>query len=175
MLQAIVCPSVSRSTRCNNKMEIGTWLDRLQSQREAGWKRLNASYHVYLHGKADPDDSILWSQILLRKTSVVWKIWYFAVYQHHCLHPMARMLHYLSICWASCLCSLCMLLHLVWCDQLPSFVVLYCFKLVLFCSVFAFCVNLLLFILHSLNCASTFVIASKYFLLTYCNDGVFSI
>jgi len=45
-----------------------------------GWVGVFA---IYLHAKADPDRNILWSQIILRKTSGVWK-------------NMA--LHYSSIC-----------------------------------------------------------------------------
>jgi len=33
---------------------------------------------LYLVAEADPDRSMLWSRILLRKTSPIWKMWSFA-------------------------------------------------------------------------------------------------
>jgi len=36
---------------------------------------------VYLHLEADPDRSILWSWIPLKKTRWVWKVWSFALWQ----------------------------------------------------------------------------------------------
>ena len=52
----------------------------------------------YLHAKADPDCNILWSKILQRKISGIWKMWSFALWRH----STACMLHYLNICRASC-------------------------------------------------------------------------
>jgi len=56
-----------------------------------------------LLAKADPDGSILWSRILLRKTSGgVEKCGVLHFVGNNVLHPTAHMSHYLSICWASC-------------------------------------------------------------------------
>jgi len=52
----------------------------------------------YLHAEASLDRNMLWSWILLKKTSGVWKNVEF------CIQWLtARMLRYLSMCWTSCL------------------------------------------------------------------------
>jgi len=68
---------------------MATWQD--------GWGRCVG----YLLAKADPDRSIMWSQILPRKpVGIEEKLYTLAAIKT--MRPAARMLRYHSICWASC-------------------------------------------------------------------------